>query len=50
MEGAEVVVIAKRSPEFQEALIPNGPTSTSSTRERLSSTDERKRQYEGICW
>jgi GDP-mannose 6-dehydrogenase len=53
LDGAEVIVVAKRSPEFQEAIerLGNGAyvVDLANVRPQLS-PEKKERQYEGICW
>jgi len=52
LDGAEVIVVAKKSQEFQEAIerLGNGAyvVDLANVRPRLS--PEKERKYEGICW
>jgi GDP-mannose 6-dehydrogenase len=52
LEGAEVIVVAKRSPEFQEAIerLGNGAYVVDLANVRPQLSPEKGRRYEGICW
>jgi hypothetical protein len=51
IDGSEVVVVAKRSPEFEETLrhLNNGHRVVDLV-SPSSDTGEQKGDYEGICW
>ena len=52
LEGAEVIVVAKRSPEFQEALerLSNDAVVVDLANVRPNLSDRKEGSYEGICW
>ena len=52
LEGAEVIVVAKRSPEFREALerLSNGAVVVDLANVRPDFTGRKEGSYEGICW
>jgi GDP-mannose 6-dehydrogenase len=52
LDGAEVIVVAKRSPEFQEAIerLGNGAYVVDLANVRPRLNPEKERRYEGICW
>lgn len=52
LAGAEIIVVAKRSPEFQEALerLSNGALVVDLANVRPNLSAEKEGHYEGICW
>ena len=51
IEGSEVIVVAKRSPEFKEALTNMNGHHVVDLASVITELDEDKEsQYEGICW
>src|SRR5439155_20466790 len=52
LDGSEVVVVAKRSPEFEDAIrqLNNGPYVVDLASILSDSSHEAGGNYEGICW
>jgi GDP-mannose 6-dehydrogenase len=52
IDDSEVVVVAKRSPEFAGALarLPNGKAVVDLVRALPRPSDQKGHHYEGICW
>jgi len=52
INASEVVVVAKRSPEFEESLgrLANGIVVVDLVRALPGTSDQGERHYEGICW
>jgi len=52
IDDSEVVVVAKRSPEFEESLgrLANGKVVVDLVRALPRSSDQKGNLYEGICW